>query len=565
MMRRIENRVNASGGNFRRAWPLLALAGLLAAGGFLRIYDLGACSFWVDEVNTYYCAKSWNQTGKLLMPSGMVNGRAPLYSILTAAGMRVFGGDEAAARMPAALFGLASVALGYFLAKRLFGRNVALLTAFLLAFSPFEVGWSRTARMYTLLQMLTLILADLFVRGFEGETAAVRGGPYEASRARMNALRRAGISPLRLAAFAALLVVTFYGVHFLVLFLLPGLLLYAAGLAALRGAADRGRPRWLNKYSVTTAVGILLAAVLYAVLPGASDMVRYYLSYTPPWAAGESSAQSRTALFDFLTDSQQFPLAALFFVGSLMTVSRRNRMGWLIGCLFATAVCLLTLLFSHRVPAYLFFVYPFFLMTAAFGFVRLVEGEAALLQSEGPMVRRWVRGLFVTAALSVFLLSPWMRIGLHIPFLGDGRTNMAVTSEEWREASASVLSSRRPGELVITSLPQVALYYGLQSDFCLNDAALEQSRTERFPVNADGRRVDMYAGAVCIESLDELRGLAAEPKGVWILVSQYHFNHDNHIPAAVRSFLTEGFAPPGKTRNGTVLLFHRSAPTEKRP
>jgi len=550
--------------NIKKAFPFLALAGLLAAGGFLRIRNLGACSFWVDEVNTYYCAKSWNQTGKMLMPSGMVNERAPLHTVLTAAGFRVFGEDEAATRMPSALFGLASVLLAYWLAKRLFDRNVGMVTAFFMTFSPFEIGWSRTARMYTLLQMLTLFLVWAFVRGFEGNPLPVRGGGTARSRLRQIP-RRLGVSPAWLAVFAAVLAATFYGVHFLVLFLVPGLLLYMAGVSAVRWVLARSRSCPPNKYSITALGGLLLAAVAYAALPGVQSMVRYFLSYTPPWAQGGSSAQSRTVLFDFLISDQRFPLAALFFVGTLMIVSRKNRVGWMAWCLFATTFVMLSLVFSHRVPTYLFFVYPFFLMIAAYGFVRLLEGEAALLQKDARTDRVWIRSLFVAAAFSIFFLSPWMRIGLHIPFFGDGKTNLAVTFEEWREAAETVKASRRPGDPVITSLPQVALYYGLRSDYCLNDAALEQSKTENFPLNADGRRVDMYAGTVCVESLDELRQLAESRTGAWVLVSAYHFDHVNYVSAVVRVYLTNAFGPPAKTRNGTVLIFHRIASAEGRP
>jgi 4-amino-4-deoxy-L-arabinose transferase-like glycosyltransferase len=546
----------------QKAYPFLLLAGLLAAAGFLRIYDLGASSFWVDEVNTYYCAKSWNETGKMLMPSGMVNKRAPLYTIVTAAGFRLFGEDEAATRMPAALFGLASILLAYGLAKRLFDRNIGLVTAFFMTFSPFEVGWSRTARMYTLLQMLTLFLVWVFVRGFEGNPPSVRAGGIAGFRP-LQFLKRQGIFPAWLAVFAAGLAVTFYGVHFLALFLIPGVGLYMAGVSAVRCA--RARSVRLNKFSVTLIGGLLLAAAVYAVFPGVRSMVLYYLSYTPPWATGESSAQSRTILFDFLISDQRFPLAALFFIGTLMIVSRKNRAGWMAWCLFTTAFLMLSLVFSHRVPTYLFFVYPFFLMIAAFGFVRLLEGETALLRKDARTDRGWIRGLFVAAAFSVFVLSPWMRIGLHIPFFGDGRTNLAVTFEEWREAAGTVKASQRPGDPVISSLPQVALYYGLRSDYCINKGALEQSITENFPLNADGRRVDMYAGVVCIESLDELRRIAEGRSGAWVLVSAYHFDRENYVPAGTRAYLTEAFGPPAKTRNGTVLIFHRFASAKGRP
>jgi hypothetical protein len=252
-----------------------------------------------------------------------------------------------------------------------------------------------------------------FVLGFERETVPAGGtgprptGPLKFARLR-RFLRRHGIAPAWLVFFGALLTATFYGVHQLALFLLPGILLYLAGMAAVTGFTRRGLPRWLNKYSITAVGGAALALLLYAALPGLRDMTRYFLSYTPPWASGGSSAQSRAALFDFLMSEQRFPLAALFFIGTLMTASRKSRMGWLVWSLFVAVLAMLTLVFSHRVPTYLFFVYPFFLMIAAFGFVRLVEGESDRIRGDGRPFRRRAAGLFVLAALSVFILSPWI-------------------------------------------------------------------------------------------------------------------------------------------------------------
>jgi Na+-driven multidrug efflux pump len=92
-----------------RAFPILLLAGFLAAGSWLRLWNLGAASFWVDEVNSYYSAESWNETGRDLFPSGKVNGRAQLYTAATAAVFRMFGMNETTTRLPAAFFGICSI------------------------------------------------------------------------------------------------------------------------------------------------------------------------------------------------------------------------------------------------------------------------------------------------------------------------------------------------------------------------------------------------------------------------------------------------------------------------
>jgi 4-amino-4-deoxy-L-arabinose transferase-like glycosyltransferase len=544
--------------------PILLLIGFLSAGSWLRLWNLGATSFWVDEVNTYYSAKSWNETGKDLFPSGRENGRAQIYTAVTAAGFRLFGMNETTTRLPAAFFGVCSILFSYLMAKKLFDRKVGLLTAFFVAFCHFEVGWSRTARMYTFLQVLTLFLSYAFIKGFEGETISSNHDASSRSvfyRLRM-LFRCQGISWPWLLAFGLVLLITFYRVHPLIVFLFAGIFFYLASMTLIGFIFERNRQRFVNKYSVTTLAGLVAGLAVVVLLPGIQSMIQYYLFYTPPWALGESSAQTRTILLDFLMSEQRFPIGVLFVIGTLMLITRKHRLGWLVWCLFTSVLALLTLVFTHRVPTYLFFVYPFFLMVAAFGSVRFLEGEVGLLQKDIRSNKRWIKILFIAAALSVFVLSPWIRITRHIPFLGDGKTNMAVTPEEWREAIKTVLQSYKSGDLAITSLPQVALYYGLRSDYCLNQAALDQAKEEHFPKNRDGRFVDIYAGTACIESLDELRRLADNHKNGWIAITDFHFNNSNYITQQVRDFLLNRFGAPAKTQNGTVLLFHWSGQTE---
>jgi 4-amino-4-deoxy-L-arabinose transferase-like glycosyltransferase len=537
-----------------RTIHVLILAGILAAGGFLRLWRLGAASLWVDEINTHYSARSWNESGRDLFPSGKQDGRAQALTLTTALVYRLFGTGEAATRLPAAAFGIANILIAYALGRRLFGPRAGLLTAFFMAFSHFEVGWSRTARMYTLLQAVTLCLAALYLCGFERKAAA--GTPGRGLR---NLLGRAGVSPVRLLGFAVLLGAAFLWVHPLVVLVLPGVLLFWTGAAIAGGASGPGR--WLNKYSIAAAASILLSAAAMLLLPGLRSTAWYFITYTPTWAAGESAARIRTLLIDTLVSGQSFPLAAFFFIGTLMLISRPSAGGWLVWCLFAAPLGLLTFVFSHREPTYLFFVYPFFLMIAAFGFTRLVEGELERMGTG----RLPLRGLLVAAALSVFVVSPWLRITAHIPFLPDGVTNTVVTPEEWRQASADALAQRRDGDLVITSLPQAALVYGLRSDWCLNRAVAEQSVQENFPRDDRGRVRDVYAGVPCVPSLDSLRALVdGHPRG-WILVTAFHFENSAHISPDVRAFLTERLGPPAATANGTVLTFRWPGAGEARP
>jgi hypothetical protein len=217
----------------------------------------------------------------------------------------------------------------------------------------------------------------------------------------------------------------------------------------------------------------------------------------------------------------------------------------------------LTLVFSHRVPTYIFFVYPFFLIIAAYGIVNILNCEMSFLKKDSSFKKPFLRVVLIGIFFVLFIISPWLRISLKIPFFGDGKTNMAVTFDEWREGIQKVLPQIREGDIMLTSLPQVALYYGINSDYGLNWANLNQAIDEDFK-NEQKQWIDIYTGTPCVETLDMLKDIiSANPRG-WIIVTQYHFTHENVIPAEIREYIMGHFGEPESTKKGSVLLFHWS-------
>ena len=132
---------------------------------------------------------------------------------------------------------------------------------------------------------------------------------------------------------------------------------------------------------------------------------------------------------------------------------------------------------------------------------------------------------------------------------------MAVTPDEWREASQIVKKRMKNGDLVISSLPQVAFYYKIRSDYGLNWANLEQAKEEGFK-NKSGKWVDVYAGVECIKSLDEFKRLfKTYPRG-WLLITKYHLEHVIATPPEVRNFIERNLGKPYTTKRGSVLVYH---------
>ena len=127
----------------------LCLLCITGGGALLRMYKLGEWSFWGDEMFT---VGGW-EDGFNYSPL-----RKSLSSALVQMVIAMKGSNEWNARIVPAIFGILTIPLLYFIVKRLFDTPVAILSALLLALSPWHLYWSQNARFYTLAQTLAVEL-----------------------------------------------------------------------------------------------------------------------------------------------------------------------------------------------------------------------------------------------------------------------------------------------------------------------------------------------------------------------------------------------------------------------
>ena len=150
--------------NIKSRIALIILLVLASYGFLLRIYDLGSQSFWIDESYSAAAAMGIIEHGLPYMPSGELYLGGVLNTYFIALSMKAFGVSEFSARLPSVAFGVMTIVLSYFFFKKLFGENVGLITAFLIAFSAVEIAWSRQARMYQQFQFFYLLSLCLFYK-----------------------------------------------------------------------------------------------------------------------------------------------------------------------------------------------------------------------------------------------------------------------------------------------------------------------------------------------------------------------------------------------------------------
>jgi len=149
----------------------LGFAAIVVAAIALRVAALGRADLWTDEIQTLSAVRlGWGA----MVAERLAAGHAPLFFFVEKAWVGVAGESQAALRFPAVVFGVALLAPAWSLLRRLAGERAAWWGTALLAVHPVFVELSREARMYSLLALLALVVADRAVATLDGEKPGAR-------------------------------------------------------------------------------------------------------------------------------------------------------------------------------------------------------------------------------------------------------------------------------------------------------------------------------------------------------------------------------------------------------
>lgn len=151
----------------------LGVGALLLVALSLRLFRLGT-DLWVDEIVTFTLYGEASP-GEIFSSYGLQNQHF-LYSLLARGSLAIFGPDEWALRLPAALFGVASIGILYVFARRVVDRTDAFLSAALLTVSYHHVWFSQNARGYSALLFATMLSSWLWLRAMRSGAARLWAG-----------------------------------------------------------------------------------------------------------------------------------------------------------------------------------------------------------------------------------------------------------------------------------------------------------------------------------------------------------------------------------------------------
>jgi 4-amino-4-deoxy-L-arabinose transferase-like glycosyltransferase len=518
--------------NPRSSWRIYLILLLLIAGGaYLRLAHLERPSFWVDEFNHVVAAQALLEGKGAVFPSGLPYDRGLLFTKIIAHAFSLFGASEFSARFFSAVFGALSIPLVFLVASRMFRHlGVGLVAAFLQAFTPFNIGWSRVSRMYAIFQFFFLIAAYAIYEGIEGTR-------QKSLRHRWLAVWNIDVVWLLIAALA--LAVAAY-LQVLSGIILPGLLVYFFVMLLWAAAVKGWRNAVTSQYAFFIVMSLLGVAGIAAVAPGLLAQAREAMTFSPNWARYDY-VQNKFYYLWFLTSNFYFTIAAFFMIGAVIAVAERRKPAIYLLCLFVVALALLSALFVVKVERYIFHLFPFYLIIAAYGAIKLFDLALALnretLQKypQQHSARLSKLNLLAVAVVGIGIIgaSDWLRYSRKIPTFYTV-SNGAIGHEEWREACAYLRSQRSEGQPVVSTLPIAVHYYLGRVDYYL--ASRQNSRDEEI-IMKDNVPVDYYSNARVIDTVEDLQNLMAEQPHGWLIVDEYRLGEERLVRPAVKEFI----------------------------
>jgi 4-amino-4-deoxy-L-arabinose transferase-like glycosyltransferase len=401
----------------RPVYLYVVLAGITAVATLLRLYKLGDWSFWGDE---------------LFSVSGQEDGfnynllRQSLSLALIQAVTAVNGTNEWNARIVPAIIGIISIPILYFLVRKIFDPQIALLAVLLLAISPWHIYWSQNARFYTAILLFYSVALLFFYLGMEQDR------PWYLFLS---------ILFLGLAAKERLFA----------LFFIPVALVYLLLLNWLRFGTP---PGWRTRNGAIFIIPALIGGLFFA---------GPYVGNLPEWMIGFGRANNNPVwLFAGFVAYVGLPVICLGTVGGLYGIAQKNRAALLL-LLNATLPLLLLMLIA-----------PFHYTANRYAFISLTSWFILTAVTVLALWRKLPRpaNLLLIGVFLILLLQP----------LGDDvlyYTTQMGNRDNWKSAFAVVKEQKQADDLVVSTNGQLARYYLQENtlDFVgLNRADLSQSK-----------------------------------------------------------------------------------------
>ena len=530
---------------------LVILIFLFAA--FLRLYNLGAPSFWIDEMNHVYVTKSIEKDGSLNLPSGERYGRAKLFSYATAFSAKIFGVNEFGVRFASTLFGLIALLVLYLFAVKFLGKEIALVSLFLLALIPYEVGWARTARFYTLFQTFTILTVFTFYLGFEWSKFSKKlvTSPSLIKNWQINWLY------LFLSGILAFIAIS---IQVIGAFILLGIFVYIFANFVYLLFTSSMKVAFTSKYFAFSVLGILASLAGIFLMPGLKELIKTGLEFSPGWAQYDV-ALDRFLFIKFIIGKDLFPLGVFFVLGVFQAVIRKDRLLVYLFLIFIVPIFLFTTIFSIRMFQYMYNIFPFLIIIAVYFVINFLQTETSILESSKnlfkslfPAFPKLHKKLVYVAFIGILPLTQFFPEGIKIPFQKSGASNGAITHLEWKEAVSYLQDKNLDQTIILSTLPITIKYYLGEVDYNININDFELAKENKL-FGSNNQLYDFYSGVPFIETASKLDSIIKISENGFIVADTYRLLGTQYVSTDLRIYIKDHLQEVYVSPKETVRIY----------
>jgi hypothetical protein len=493
-------------------WFTVAVIVVLVAASVVRLWTLGSSHFFGDEIWQVWASKTFLLGEGFSNPVGpsLPYDRAWLTTSLPIAGsFWLFGYTEFAGRLPAVVYGVATILVYYVLSRDLFDRRIAVVFAAVLAFEPYMISWSRMARDYAPLQFFFALGALLFYRWYV-----------------VDSLR------LRSKFLIAFVLVSPFGEHTHPAYLGIGPALVSFLAVAL--LADHLKARLYDtefsrafayRRVVIGAVALVAGVALLAIRG-----VPAQLTAAPEWFGG------RPVDFYLQLFQSEYPVLFFVFLAGVVYNLVRSTAGRYLAIVFLIPFLIHTYS-PWREPRYIAHVYPLFVLIAVS--TTLIAAESFVRWMNDWERRRFdVRGYDVSMSGAAVVVTAILLLTVSaspvsaLLFVSENPHGYMEDRSDHRSPAQDLGDQIEADHAVISSTPHMTMWYldREQTDYMLS----AQRPEERFETQ-NSRTIDPRTGTVvlngnCSALLDTIE---RHDTGWFFADTRYRFYVDSEMKRAV--------------------------------
>ena len=384
----------------------IILGCIVIIGAFLRFWQLGEWSFWIDEVLTVLDAEEFSLTNSPINPIPYIAAKLSVFSgeklsFLTNAS------EEWKSRLIFCIAGILSIPIVFSLGQTLYNKRVGIFSAAFVALSNWHLFWSQNVRSYVLTFLFAVLTALFFYRSFDKDSTILTIGAF----------------------FCCICLILS---HLLAAAIVPALAVFAV----LQLVEERNRKRWINLliFFIPFALPVLLLAIPH---------IRNYIS--SGWGHNE---WGRSPLYIVLTMVQGVSIPIFVAAGFSIFVKPMDRPTVFLIC-FAGVPLVLMLIASQLQNVagyYLFWTTPAYFILAAVVCDQIWKG----IKPMGPSLH--TGGLLRVLVPCVIVITLLAQDYLYFRIENGGRP-------KWREAYEIIQAEQEPTDQLIVSEPKMARFY----------------------------------------------------------------------------------------------------------